>query len=446
MSTEAKGMTRDQLSAHIRDIVAPLIKDTMGAQMAEMIREAVAASLGKAKPAGTNYAAQMFGAGNEDATPVKRAPGMAMARALRAFVAAKISGSGPMGALAVLKGWGDHDLAAMWQEGRQKALSAGDPTAGGFLVPIQFSTDVIELLRASAVVRSLDPTVIPISSGTLKVPRITAGATASYVGENVAVNASEQETGQLTLSFKKLISLVPISNDLVRYSSPQADAVVRDDMVRSLATREDKAFIRDDGTSSTPKGIKNWINAANKITANGTVSLANTTIDLGKMIQALLDADVPLIMAQNPAGTPNAGAVVTARGGWIMSPRTYRYLTTVQNGNGFYAFRPEMMSGNLWGFPYRVTSQVLQTMTAAGAETGGTQTELYFGAFAHAVIGEALGLQVDASTEAAYHNAAGTVTAAYSQDQTVIRVLAEHDFALRHDKAFALLQNVTWGV
>jgi hypothetical protein len=38
------------------------------------------------------------------------------------------------------------------------------------------------------------------------------------------------------------------------------------------------------------------------------------------------------------------------------------------------------------------------------------------------------------------------VQAAFSQDQTVIRVLAEHDFALRYDKAFALLGNVTWGL
>ena len=433
MSTEAKGMTRDQLSAHIRDIVAPLIKDTMGAQMAEMIREAVAVSLGKAKPAGTNYAAQMFGAGNEDATPVKRAPGMAMARALRAFVAAKISGSGPMGALDVLKGWGDHDLAAMWQEGRQKALSAGDPTAGGFLVPIQFSTDVIELLRASAVVRSLDPTVIPISSGTLKVPRITAGSTATYIGENAVITQSEAETGQLTLTFKKLAALVPISNDLLRYSAPSADTIVRDDMIRSLAAREDQAFIRDDGTSGTPTGLKNQINAANKFNANSTVSLANVTTDLGKAMRYIMDANITLIIQQGATGG------IDVRPGWIFSPRTWQYLTTVQTTNGQYAFRDEMLRGTLWGFPYRVTTQVPSNLGSAV-----NQSEVYFGAFAHAVIGEATGLIVDASQEAAYHDGSGVV-AAFSQDQTVIRVIEEHDFALRHDKAFSLIEQVTWG-
>lgn len=439
-------MTKAQLTEHIRDVVAPLVKATAGAEIAELVRESVAQAL-KNAPRGANYADRIFADGeNGDGKLIKRAPGLAMARGLRAIAAAKMSGGGAERAIEVLRSWGDNDLADAWQVSRQKAMSSGDPTAGGFLVPTQFSTDVIELLRPSAVVRSLDPTIMPMPMGSVKVPKITAGAAANYVGENANITATQEQTGQLTLAFKKLTALVPISNDLVRYSSPSADGIVRDDMVRALATREDKAFLRDNGTSGTPKGIKNWVNALNKFNANATVSLANVTVDLGKAIQRLMAADVPLIVQQFPAGGPNQVQPITSRPGWIFSPRTYMYLTTVQNGQGFYAFRPEMMTGTLWGFPFRITSQVLETMSAGGVENGtGTQSEVYFGAFAHAIIGEALALMVDASTEAAYADASGTVQAAFSQDQTVVRVIAEHDFALRYDKAFALIQNVTWG-
>jgi HK97 family phage major capsid protein len=207
-----------------------------------------------------------------------------------------------------------------------------------------------------------------------------------------------------------------------------------------MATREDQAFIRDDGTSGTPKGLRNWIHADNVLQATATASLANTTIDLGRMIQALMAANIPLVPQQNLAGS-NA-----ARAGWMFSPRTYRYLTTLQTTTGAYAFRDEMLRGTLWGYPYRVTTQILETYTAAeAASTGGTRSQIYFGAFAHAVIGEALGLMVDASTEAAYHDGSNVV-ASFSQDQTVIRVISEHDFALRHDKAFVVLTDVTWGV
>lgn len=435
-----EGMTKAQLSEFVKEQMAPMIREFAGKEIGDLVREAVEQSLKNARKTG-GFAEKIFS--NE--VERKMQPGMMAARGLRAIAAAKMSGAGAEKAIDILKAWGDHDMAKLWEDARSKALSAGDPTAGGFLVPTQFSTDIIELLRPSAVVRSLDPSTMPMPNGTVKVPRITAGAQASYIGENAAITQSEQETGQLTLTFKKLASLVPISNDLIRYSSPQADSIVRDDMVRSMATREDKAFIRDNGTSGTPKGLKFWINATNKFGANATVNLANVTIDLGKAIQKLMAAEVPLIIQQFPAGGTQQVQPVTARPGWIISPRTYMYLTTVQNGQGFYAFRAEMMNGTLWGFPYRVTSQVLETLTAAGADTGGAQTEVYFGAFAHAVIGEALGLMVDASQEAAYVDASGTTRAAFSNDQTVVRVIAEHDFALRYDKGFSLIQNVTWG-
>ncbi len=439
-------MNAQELTAHIKSVVAPLIKDPVGPMVAELVRENVNTQLKNRQQPGPDYVSRMFGAGGDEPDRHRREPGIAMAAACRAMAAAKLYGGGADRAIEVLRGWGHVELADAWTASRLKALGTGDPTAGGFLVPTQFSTDVIELLRPSAVVRSLNPSTVPMPMGSLKIPKITSGTSAVYIGENTNITASQPGTGQLTLTFKKLAALVPISNDLVRYSSPGADTIVRDDMVRSMATREDKAFIRDNGTSGTPMGLKSWINVANKFNANGTVSLANTTTDLGKAIQRLMAADVPLVIQQFPAGGPNQVQPTTARPGWIISPRTYMFLTTVQNAQGFYAFRPEMMTGTLWGFPYRVTSQVLETMTAAFADTGGAQTEVYFGAFAHAVIGEALGLMVDASTEAAYADSSGTVQAAFSQDQTVVRVIAEHDFALRYDKAFALIQQVTWGV
>jgi HK97 family phage major capsid protein len=313
-------------------------------------------------------------------------------------------------------------------------MSSGDPTAGGFLVPTEFSQDVIELLRPSGVIRSMGPLVMPMNSGSLKVPRITSGTSASYIGENQNISKTQLETGQLTLTFKKLAALIPISNDLLRYSAPSADGIVRDDVVRAISQREDQAFIRDNGMSGTPKGLKYQIHAANKFNAAASVSLANVTTDLGKAMRYIMDANITLIIQQAATGG------VDVRPGWIFAPRTWQYLTTVQTGTGQYAFREEMLRGTLWGFPYRVTTQV---ETDLGASSNAS--EVYFGAFAHAVIGESTGLLVDASQDAAYHDGSNVV-AAFSQDQTVIRVIAEHDFALRHDKAFTLIEGVTWGV
>lgn len=57
-------------------------------------------------------------------------------------------------------------------ERRSKAMAATDPTGGGFLVPEQFSTDVIELLRPMSVVRALVGQTLPMPVGTLNIPKI----------------------------------------------------------------------------------------------------------------------------------------------------------------------------------------------------------------------------------------------------------------------------------
>lgn len=435
------GMTKDELAGFIKEQTASMLKDfkpDLGKEVAELIRENIEKSLEPLRKAGGQWSSKMFGEEEKDG---KYANGLGMARCLRATAAAKLSGQGPEKAIEILKGWGDGELAEKWMDARTKALNTGDPTAGGFLVPTQFSQDVIAYLRPAAVVRSLNPMTLPMPMGTIKVPKVTQGVSASYMGELSNVSKSEERFGQITLTWKKLGVLVPISNDLIRYSSPSADQVVRDDVVRAMAQREDQGFLRDDGTSGTPRGLKYWINPTNMFNANQTVNLANVTIDLGKAIQNLMAANIPMVVAQQQ-GFPNVGGA-DARCGWIFSPRVYRYLTTLQNANGFYVFRDEMLRGQLWGWPYRVSTVVQESLTSS-ANSVSTNTEVYFGAFAHAVIGEALGVMVDASQEAAY-NDGSNVQAAFSLDQTVIRVLSEHDFALRYDKAFSLIQGVQWG-
>ena len=426
-------MTKNELVELITETTLPLVKQFVGGDVADVIRAQVEATVKAMKaPSAVQH---LF----TDGRPVQSEDkSLSLARCARAIAAAKMAGGGAEKALDILRSWGHVELADEWAGARAKALGSGDPTAGGFLIPPQFSTEVIELLRPAAVVRSLNPLVMSMPNGTLKVPKITTGASATYVGENSNITPTQEKFGQITMSWKKLAAIVPISNDLVRYSSPNADAVVRDDIVRAMAQREDQAFIRDDGTASTPRGLKYWINDTNQLTASATVSLAQVTIELGRCMQALMAANIPLIMAQNLPGVTSA-VNPTSRAGWILSPRTFRYLSTVQTTTGAYAFRDELMRGSLWGFPYRVTSQVQETLGASGVAS-----ELYFGAFAHAIIGEALGLQVDASMDAAYYDGSNVV-ASFSQDQMVIRVIAEHDFALRHDKSFVLLGGLTWG-
>jgi HK97 family phage major capsid protein len=327
-------------------------------------------------------------------------------------------------ALAVSKN--DPERAASWAKKQwgddavTRALSASDMTAGGFLLPAPLSEEVIELLRPRVVVRKLGALTIPMDNGTTTMPKLTAGSSASYIGENRNIANTAPTGGQVKFADKKLAALVVLSNDLIRTSSSKANTVVRSDLIRAMSQREDKGFIRDDGTEDKPKGLRYWAPAANQLAANATVNLANVTYDLGRMILALKNADVPL---SNP--------------GWIFAPRTEMYLMTVRDANGNYAFRDEMMTGKLWSFPYATTTQVPITLGS------GSDSEIYFVDFDDVVIAEASTLIIDASSEAAYYDGSA-VQAAFSKDQTVIRAIARHDFGVRHDASVCVLTGVTW--
>ncbi len=307
----------------------------------------------------------------------------------------------------------------------KRALAASDGPAGGFAVADEWSQDIIEFLRPQSVVIKMGGPTIPMTTGTLRLPRISGGATATYIGENVAAPKTQQTFGQVVANYKKLAALVPISNDLLRYASPNAETMIRNDLVAAMAQRADLAAIRDNGTASTPKGIRYWAPSANVISAQTGQALSTTIQDLGKLLVQLRVNNVRFL---NP--------------GWLIAPRIWNFLLTVTNTNGFYVFRDEMLStGKLWGYPFQVTSQIPVNLTDVSAGTAGS--EVYLADFADVVICQATQLLVDSSTEAAYVDGSNT-NAAFSLDQMVIRTILEHDIVARHDFSIAVLTGMTW--
>ncbi len=329
---------------------------------------------------------------------------------------------------ALAAGKGDPQKAAVWakkqwnDEAIVKALQSDEGSTGGYLVPEEYSSELIEYLRPLAVVRRMNPVIIPMETGTMSMPAVTGGASAEYIGEGTNVPKSQPTFGQVKLTWKKLACLVPISNDLIRFSSPKADEVVRNDLVGAMAQREDAAFIRDDGTNDKPKGLLNWIAAANKFEANKTVNLANVTIDLAKAIYYLRKNETKFLNC-----------------GWILSPGSELYLRTIRDSNGNFAFKGEMDQGRLFGFPFGVTTQVPDNLG-----DGEDESEIYFVDFADAAIGESSQVEIEISSEAAYYDGSNVVSA-FSLDQTVLRAIARHDFAMRRNTSGAVIQAVTWG-
>lgn len=305
-----------------------------------------------------------------------------------------------------------------------RALQVSAAAGGGFIVPPEYVSELIEVQRPMTVVRSAGPRVIPMGRGTMQMPRQNQAATATYGTELGAIPVSEPSVGQLIAAYKKLTALVPITNDLRRYSDPSIDMLVRDDLARVIALREDLAFIRGDGTGASPRGFASFALAGQKITSTAAYTLATAANELGGALNKLETANVAI---QNPC--------------WIMAPRSKNYLMNVQNTNGFYVFKDEMTAGKLLGYPFKTTTQIPTNLVVGGDSDC---SEIYLVEMSEAMVFDAMQMEISVSTEGTYVDASGATVSTFQSDQTLIRAISEHDFLMRHDNAVVMITGVRW--
>lgn len=340
-----------------------------------------------------------------------------------------------------------------------KALLTSVATAGGFTVAPDFYTEIIELLRPQTVVRASGPRVWPMPRGTMTVPGQSSAATASYGPEGKAISKSQPGFNQpIKASFKKLTALVPIGNDMLRYAVPQFDASVRDDLVQVIARREDKAFLLDDGTLDTPKGM--FAFARDYALASGgnagvfdlTGAAACTAASGGNFITTTAGFTLATAAAEL-GGLPNkldTANVFPHKRTWLCHPRTRNYLYDVQNSLGVYVYRDELNNisadapeGRLRTYPIRTTTQIPVNLISPSSANSDCSL-LILAEMDQAIIFDAMQLEISISREGAYIDETGTLVSAFARDETLLRAIAEHDFHLRHNEAVAVLQFVRW--
>lgn len=317
---------------------------------------------------------------------------------------------------------GGADFAGIIEK-HERALGESIFGEGGAVVPEVLAAEMIEFLRAASVLSAVGMRSIPMPGGNLTIPRMTDGSTAYYTAENEAGTVSQPDTGQRRLSAKKLMAIVPTSNELIADAPAFFDLMLRDDLARAVASRKDLAGIRGSGVSDEPTGIKNLIAAANSIaaTAGSTPSVATVDDEISQIVGAVEDANIPLV---SPC--------------FLMHPRSKRYLADLRDGAGNYLYRAEINSGMFRGAKLGVTTNVPKNLGS------GDDSEIYFGDAAQLLEGDTLGMQVEFFENGAWSNS-GTIVSGISSDQSVFRAKSRHDFQLRHPEAFAMLTGVEWG-
>jgi HK97 family phage major capsid protein/HK97 family phage prohead protease len=229
------------------------------------------------------------------------------------------------------------------------AVAAGTTTDSNWAAPLVNYTDLanefIELLRPETILGRL-PLVrrVPFN---VRFPKLAAGATASWVDQGGAKPVSALDFDSVTLLFNKLTTIVVLTEELMRFSSPSAEMLVRDEIVAAVAQKMDVSFIDP------------------SLSAVGTTSPASITN--GATATASTGATVALITTALTTALTNAASnnVNISSGVWIMRPQTAVYLSTLRGAQDTPAFPGVALNGgNLYGFPVIVSGNMpLQTGT-----------------------------------------------------------------------------------
>ena len=138
-------------------------------------------------------------------------------------------------------------------EGRDvtKGTGTGDQIVGTDLLAGSF----IEGLRNRMVVKQAGARVMAGLVGDVAIPKASSGATAHWVGEDGAPTESTSAWTQVPLTPKTVAAWEDISRLLLKQSTPDAEALVRDDISSALALAIDLAALHGTGADEQPTGI-----------------------------------------------------------------------------------------------------------------------------------------------------------------------------------------------
>ena len=310
--------------------------------------------------------------------------------------------------------WREADYEKARFEEVNKQLTGSVGTSGGFLAIPEYNKELIELLHAQAVVRSMGVRPYPMSGNTLFFNRKTGSSTGYWVAEGAEKTTSELTFGQASLVLKEVAGLVLVTNDLLEDASPSVDAIIKQDLVSQLTLAEDLAFIS--GTGGTqPLGVYNdpLVPTATLGGGNGAVPTFDDLMDMMYAIEA-------------------ANASYT---GWLIHPRTKNTLRQLKDGNGQYIYTIGDLSkaepDRLLGLPVFKSTQIPITLTFG--TSAAACSYIILGDWREFAIGEkaGAGIVLDVSKERYF-----------VLDQTAIRAVRRVDCLVRQPNAFYILRGV----
>ena len=130
---------------------------------------------------------------------------------------------------------------------------------GGSLIPTLLQADeYIDVLRPALAIRQLGARIIANLTANIDLPRMTKTSDSAWFAENSAILRSDEEFDVIPLRPRHCGAILEASRNMIgaaAQSSPDLEAVMRNDLAQVLAQRLDLTAIQGAGTAIEPLGI-----------------------------------------------------------------------------------------------------------------------------------------------------------------------------------------------
>jgi HK97 family phage major capsid protein/HK97 family phage prohead protease len=364
----------------------------------------------------------------------KADPGIMFARIARVKALSKLDVENPRELAKRLYGE-ESPVYGFFMKAAVPAANTGNATWAGNLVGDETSlfADFVEYLRPQTILGRFGANGVPaLRRVPFRVPLIsqTSGGAGYWVGEGAAKPLTKFDFTRTTLEPLKVANIAVATMEVLRDSSPSAEAIIRDQLAAALRERLDIDFIDPSKAAAagiSPASILNGV--------SGIPSTGNTADDIREDIRQLFAA---FIAANN---APTSGV-------WIMPATTALALSLMQNPLGQSEFPGISMSGGtLFGLPV-IVSEFVPTDSGGAIVALVNASDIY--------LADEGGIDVDMSTEASLqmdnaptHNSttptAAQLVSLWQTNSVGFRAERTITWARRRASAVAYLTDVNWG-
>ena len=290
--------------------------------------------------------------------------------------------------------------------------------------------DFVEFLRPRTILGRFGQNGVPgLRNVPFNVPLVgqTEGGEGYWVGEGKAKPLTRFGFDRNILDIYKVANIAVVTEELLRRSSPAAEALIRDSLASAIAARLDTDFI------NPAKAAVAGVSPAS--ITNGLTPVASTGGD-ADAIRADIRALMATFIAANNAPTT---------GVWIMGSTTALALSMMANPLGQPEFGGISMTGGTFnGMPVIVSDYI-----PSGTVVLANASDIY--------LADEGGIQVDMSREASLemadnpaHNSdtptgATSLVSLWQTNSVGFRVERFINWARRRPSAVAILTGATWG-